>query len=263
MRKFGIKIWSADVLKNPCFFQDCVAAVKEGKFDYIELFALTDSFETTGKLLKREIGSLPVIIHAPHSKFGLDTGNPDSYESNCKKLKDSQDFADMFNSEIIILHAGNGEGNKYLEESIRQFKMINDKRIAVENLPYMCTSTNKNLHGTSPEQIRMLKDETGCKFCLDFSHAVCAANHYKRDVWTDLEAYEKLEPDMYHLCDGLSDEVLDKHLHYGEGNYDLRRLLNNYTSKEAIITMETGHGTPIGVEPWLNDIAYIKKLEEL
>lgn len=260
MRKFGIKVWSKDVVGNPAFFKACVEAVRDNKFGYIELFALPGSYEETKQSLKAEIGTLPVIIHAPHSKFGLDTGNAEAYESNCRKLKDSQQFADLFNADIIILHTGNGEGDAYLDETIRQFKLINDSRIAVENLPYLCTATYKNLHGTSPEQIKRVKSETGCKFCLDFSHAVCASNHYQRDVFADLAAYAALKPDMYHLCDGQFDEVLDKHMHFGDGNYDLGRLIRDYTSEDGLITMETGYGTPTGIEPWLSDIAYIRKL---
>lgn len=262
MRKFGIKIWSTDVLKNPHFVTECVKAVKDGKFGYVELFALPETFQETAAKLKAEIGQEKVIIHAPHSKFGVDTGTADAYADNCKKLTSSFQFADLLSAEIIILHAGCGEGDAFVDETIRQFNLLHDSRLCVENLPYFCTATGKILHGASPQQIARIKAETGCGFCFDFSHAVCAANHYHRDIWKDLQQYASLKPSMYHLCDGDFAETADKHLHFGEGNYNLQRLLQDYTTQDALITMETGYGTPNGIEPWLKDIDYIRLLEK-
>ena len=65
---------------------------------------------------------------------------------------------------------------------------------------------------------------------------------------------------MYHLCDGDMADIDDAHWHYGEGNYDLKRLVNDYTSDNALITMETGHGIPSSVQPWLDDLTYIQHL---
>lgn len=43
MPRYGIKVWSKDVLKNPDFFNEAAEAVKNGTFGYIELFAIPDS----------------------------------------------------------------------------------------------------------------------------------------------------------------------------------------------------------------------------
>ena len=40
MPRYGIKVWSKDVLKNPDFFNEAAEAVKNGTFGYIELFAI-------------------------------------------------------------------------------------------------------------------------------------------------------------------------------------------------------------------------------
>lgn len=260
MRKLGLKLWSKDFIKNPEFSRQGIKAVKDGLFGYLELFALSGSFADAGQMVKEQLRGLPVIIHAPHSCFGVDTGEPELFEENCRKIKDSQLFADVLNAEIIILHAGMEEGEKHIAETVRQFNLIKDKRLAVENLPKVCSSTRRILHGTSPEQIKRIKTETGCKFCLDFSHAICAANSYGRDIWTDLDAYCALSPDMYHLCDGDWKSDVDAHLHYGEGNYDLTALLTRCTKENSLITMETGHGIPDNIEPWLKDRAYLLKL---
>lgn len=180
MKNFGIKLWSKDIIKNFDFAKESIEAVKKGYFDYIELFALPDSYADTCNEWKNLIGDLNVIIHSPHNLFGVDTGNKDELNNNLRKLKSSQEFADLFDSEIIILHTGMKSETKYLEESIRQFNIINDKRIAVENMPCYCSVLKNLLHGTTPEEIKYFISETKSKFCLDFSHAICANLNLKR-----------------------------------------------------------------------------------
>ncbi|MBR1604725.1 MAG: TIM barrel protein [Alphaproteobacteria bacterium] len=260
MRKFGVKLWSKDFTKNPAFAKQSISAVKEGYFDYVELFALPDSYNDDYRQVAQELKGIKVIIHAPHSAFGMDTGNPELFTQNQDKLKDAQQYADLLKADIIILHAGFNEGERYVSESARQFKAFNEPRLAVENLPYLCMSTGKYLHGTSPAEIKQIMETSGCQFCLDFSHAICAANSYKRDKIADLKAYQALHPVMYHMCDDDWNGVRDEHLHYGQGNYPLAELLNDYTNKETFITMETGHGIPTTIQPWLDDIKYLKSL---
>lgn len=260
MRKFGVKLWSEDFAKNPEFAAQSIAAVKDGYFDYIELFVPPATYEDFHEKIANEFNGLKVIIHAPHAKFGIDTGNPELFVQNQKKLSDSQKYADLLKSEIIILHPGFNEGEQYVAETARQFKAFNDRRLAVENLPYLCTATGKYLHGTSPQQIKQIMTESGCRFCLDFSHAICAANSYKRDKIEDLQAYQALKPVMYHMCDDDWNGIRDDHLHYSEGNYPLAMLLNDYTNSDTFITMETGHGIPTTIQPWIDDINYLKSL---
>ena len=260
MRKFGVKLWSRDFAKNPAFARQSVAKVKEGFFDYIELFVPPHTYDDFYVQVAEEFKGVETIIHAPHAVFGMDTGDKSRYVQNCHDLRASQQYADLLKSEIIILHPGFNEGEEYLAETIRQFQKINDKRLAVENLPSYCSSTRRRLHGTSPAQVERIIKEAGCQFCLDFSHAICAANAYGRDVWADLKAYQALNPVMYHMCDGDFASDKDEHRHYGEGNYPLADLLNKYTKEDTFITMETGHGIPTDIQPWLEDITYLKSL---
>ena len=63
MPRYGIKVWSKDVLKNPDFFNEAAEAVKNGTFGYIELFAIPDSFNETQSLVwTREIRNLKLPI---------------------------------------------------------------------------------------------------------------------------------------------------------------------------------------------------------
>lgn len=259
MQNFGLKVYSIDFIKNIEFVKEAEKALKEGKFGYMELFALPDSFDKTYQ--KAEIfKGIKTVIHAPHARYDLNPSAPELFKENQHKLKDSQQFADMFDADIIILHPGFGHDEAGFDENIRQFRAFNEQRLAVENLPLICSATNHELQGVTPDEIKRFQKEVGCKFCLDFSHAVCGANSLKRNVYEVLDAFKKLKPDMYHLCDGFIEETSDKHLHYGQGNYDLRRLVLDYTSENALITMETGHDVPSSVQPWLDDLAYIQRL---
>lgn len=262
MRKFGIKLWSNDFVKNPNFVRQCVKSVKDGYFEYIELFVLPNTYEDIHAKIKNELKDISVVIHAPHSGQGFDTGNRERFAQNCSDLKASQQYADLLNSNIIILHPGFEDSDDCLNESIRQFKMFNDARIAVENMPYLCSSTNRILHGTSPAQIRKFVEEVKCQFCFDMSHAICSSNSYKRDIFADLAEYKSLNPVVYHFCDGHFASHNDEHLHCREGDYDLSLLLNKYIDEHAFVTMETGKGLPTSIQPWLEDIVYIKSLEK-
>lgn len=262
MRKYGVKLWSRDFANNSDFALQSVKAVKEGYFDYIELFVPPHTYDDYYKQISNEFTGLKVIIHAPHSVFGFDTGDREMFPKNQEKLKASQQYADLLGAEIIILHAGFNEGERYVEESAYQFKNFNEPRLVVENLPRFCSSTQKILHGTSPLEIKKIMDISGCGFCLDFSHAICASNYYQRDKLEDLRAYQSLKPKMYHMCDGDWRGDVDEHLHYGEGNYPLSELLNNYTNTDTYITMETGHGIPTTIQPWLDDITNLRKLSK-
>lgn len=259
MRKLGVKLWSKDFISNPLFALETEKALKEGKFGYLELFALPDTYDVVKEKAKPFKGML-TVIHAPHVRQDFDTSNPDRVAENQRIFADSKKFADLLDAKLIVTHPGERYGKDDLNENIRQFKLLNDKRIAVENLPYTCSSTHKDLMGATVEEIKTIIDEVKCQFCLDFSHAICSANHLRLNIYKMLADFRALHPQMYHLCDGDDKTEIDAHLHYGEGNYDLRRLLNEFTDEDSLITMETGKGLPNGVKPWLDDAAFLSKL---
>ena len=259
MRKFGVKLWSKDFISNPQFATDAEKALKEGKFGYLELFALPDTYEQVKNAAKNFKG-LPTIIHAPHIGQDFDTSLAEKTKANQHCFSDSQKFADLLDAEMIVTHPGVRYDKPCMEENIRQFLALNEPRIAVENLPYICSATHKALMGATPLEIKTVIDEVKCHFCMDFSHAICSANHLKLDIYEILSEFKQLKPDMYHLCDGDDKSVIDAHLHYGEGNYNLKRFLNEFTEDDALITMETGKGLPTGIKPWLDDAAYLTSL---
>lgn len=259
MRKYGVKLWSTNILSTPDLIKDITKALKEGVFDFVELFAVPESYDKTSKALYNEFKSEKITIHAAHSSFGFDTGDKNKLKQNLKQFAEAQKFADLFNSEIIVTHGGMGNEKENIEETIRQFNLINDKRIAIENLPSYCSDTKVPLHGIRPDEIKFIKDEVGCMFCFDFSHAICAANSLKMDIFPKLEQYFDLNPSVYHVCDGNFNNDFDAHLHLGKGNYPLKALIDNYTSNNAMLTMETG-GIPTSINPWVNDVNYLRNL---
>ncbi len=259
MRELGLKLWTTDFIKNSSLLDDAEKFVKNGVFNYLELYALPFSFDDAKSSVLSRFKGEKVVIHAPHNCHGVNIADKNEYENNKNRLRSSQDFADALNSDIIILHPGMNVGEEFLEESVRQFKGLNDKRLAVENLPSYCSTTMSKLHGVKPSEIKRFIDECGAKFCLDFSHAICGANYYKINVFSFLKEMFELNPCMYHICDGYMNSINDDHLHFGEGDYKLEYFINNYTDSDAIITMETGSGIPVSIDPWYNDALYMRK----
>ena len=103
-------------------------------------------------------------------------------------------------------------------------------------------------------------NESGCGFCLDFSHAVCAALTLNKNIETQLKEFFALNPKVYHICDGDINKPEDMHLHFGTGNYPLKHFLTDFTDKNAYITMETGKGIIQHANIWIKDYNYLKSL---
>ena len=79
---------------------------------------------------------------------------------------------------------------------------------------------------------------------------------------SEIKRFQKLRPDMYHICDGFKDEINDKHLHFGEGNYDLSYFVNEIISDDTFVTMETGYTPPVDIQPWIKDRNYFRSLKK-
>ncbi len=260
MLKFGAKLFSNNFIDQPELAKECVRLVEDGTFDFLEIMALPDSYAVTKDVITDWVkGRIKVVIHAPHQGQGMDIGNKKAYQHNRQLLDSAQRYADLLDSEIIILHGGSvyKEG---VDELVRQYRMIADERIALENLPYYWIERGVYFQGNSPAAIAQIKAETGCKFCYDFCHGVCASCAAGRDRWQDVADYAALKPDMYHLCDSDWNGTNDEHKHFGEGNYDLARLLS-YCPDNSLITMETGHGLPRDMSPWVKDVKYLRGLK--
>ena len=258
--KYGILLNSSDFSNDIDVVDRTLDLVREGIYDFVQLMALSGSYSDTHAVISEKMKDINAVIHAPHFLKGIDPGNREFESSNLTKLEDSQKFADLLKAEIIVLHPGLGDGESYLEESIRQFKLLNDSRIAVENLPYH-PRPNCKMHGTTPKHIEKIILEVGCKFCFDFAHAICACNSLNLDIYKTFAEFIKLNPVIYHLSDGDISATVDTHLHLTTGNYDLKRIFNEFLPPNSIITLETKDENRSDIIPWINDVKIARKME--
>ena len=257
MRKFGFKFFSTNFQTAPDTVRECVNFIKNRPDMFLELMTVPSSTVDDFKQIKRQTESVEVRIHAPYMDF--DTGNREMEQHNKKLLAVAQQAADIFGAETIVVHGGCGHGREYVEETARQFKNFNDKRIVVENIPYYGRN-GELLHGCIAEEIAYIMSESGCGFCLDFAHAICAALSLNMNTENLIKSLYELKPRVYHLCDGDIGRCEDMNLHFGTGNYPLEHFLRDYTDANAYITMETGSGFEARNDLRIADYEYIKSL---
>ena len=260
MIKLGMKLFSTNCLQTPDFAASVIDYVNAHDDMFLELMAVPGSFEATHAFFGERVKTSDVVVHNAHEAYDFNAADRNRRETNRQMLDESRRFADELNASVIVVHAGNGFGRAGQEETVYQFRHFNDSRVAVENLPMINDITNEIMHGLTPEMIAEIKDASGCKFCFDFAHAICAANGLGLRHDDVMAGFAALTPDMYHLCDGDFTGEDDVHWHYGEGSYDLDKYLARYIAPDALVTMETG-GKPAGIQPWINDREYIRRLQ--
>lgn len=258
MRRYGFKLFSDNLKNNRKMLEAGIDFVKaQGDKMFVELMVCRSTLSDIDEL-KTMLEGTEVRIHAPHGGLGVDTGRRELEKSNRALLAPAQYAADVMGAKTIVVHAGRGASEDCLKETIRQFKLLNDQRIVVENLPIH--AHGELSHGVVPEEIKIIREETGCGFCFDFSHAVCTAFVLGCPPEKLLEGFYELQPTVYHLCDGNLDDEEDNHMHFGEGHFPLKDWLNNYVAEDAYVTMETGHGCPKDILPWVKDYEYISTI---
>ncbi len=215
MRKLGLKVWS----NNKGYHRDAVKIAEEGICDFVEIYVIPDTFAEYSELWQGL--NVPVVIHAPHYSHGMNLGEKTKYDLNMKLMEESIKFADKLKSETIIIHPGM-EGKK--EECVRQIISAFDKRVILENKPYYGKNGLK-CNGAEIEELKYIVENSKIGFCLDFGHAICAANALTIDIWQYLKETIMLRPKMYHLTDGIIDGITDVHMNYGTGTFPLEKLL--------------------------------------
>lgn len=212
----GLKLGSKDIQ----YTEDVLRYYDDGVFQYIELFALSNTFEETASYWKKF--NIPFGIHAPHSFAGLNLASVENRFQNKQKIEESIKFADYLKAEYIIFHSG---VNGTCDEVVTQLKPYMDNRFLIENKP------QKGLDGSicvgaTLEELNYIISELNSGFCLDFGHAICAARTQNIEPLDYIKSLkDKFNPSVYHLTDGDYESELDSHLHYGEGSFPLKELL--------------------------------------
>jgi deoxyribonuclease IV len=229
--KIGLKIWST----NTNSFNKLREFYEKKLIDYVELYIIPNSFDADRlKILK----DVPVIFHAPDfiNGFNIRIRNKVFYEV----LKTIDEFSDFFQNKRIIIHPGyDRQENISKKETLISFKILKEKQydIIIENLPKIGIGGNLYLYGSNKEEIKKIITEIDCKFCLDFGHAICAANYYKIEPIKFIKKLLELKPFMFHLSDGDLNSLEDKHLSFGDGDFPIKKLLDFV--KNEYISLET------------------------
>lgn len=261
MRKFGFKVYSTNLSTAPNLIKDCAEFAASVPDAFIELMVEPSSTMADLRKIKKQVGDVEVRIHAPHDSMGFDPGNKELEQKNRALVALPQKAADLFNAKTIVVHAGLGHGQRYIDETVRQFKLFNDSRLVVENLPYMDYGITP-MHGSTAEEIAYIMRESGCGFCFDFSHAICAAVSLNISIDVQLKKFFNLKPTVYHMCDGDATKADDLHLHFRKGNYPLPHFLNDFTAEDAHITMETSIKLEPDVCLRIEDYQYLKSIQK-
>lgn len=217
MFKLGLKIGSKDTQ----YTDEILEYYDKGVFQYIELFAIPGTYNDTISYWKQF--NIPFGIHAPHSAAGLNLANVANRKTNEPKIAESIRFADELKAKYIIFHSGT---NGMPGEVVAQLTPFADERFLIENKPIRGLDGSTCV-GSVYGDLNLIIDGIGkgCGFCLDFGHAICAANTLKKEPLAFINELCKLNPRVYHLTDGDYQSELDSHLHYGAGSFPLKQLL--------------------------------------
>lgn len=248
MIKIGLKIGSKDIQ----FTDEIRKFYDEGVFQYIELFTISETYNQTISYWKQF--DIPFGIHAPHSAAGLNLACVANRKINKAKIEESIKFADELRAEYIIFHSGT---NGMPEEIVNQLRPYADERFLIENKP-ICGLDGTTCVGSVYGDLKLIIEGIGkgCGFCLDFGHAICAANTLKKNPMSFIDELCKLNPRVYHLTDGDYKSEIDNHLHYGTGNFPLKKLLR-FVPKDGMITNEAKRIEKDTILEFMNDSNYL------
>lgn len=255
MNKYGLKLGTVDTNYIP----EVIRLLKDGACDYLELFVVpgtTPEHIRSWAELKGEFG-LAIGLHAPHYLKGLNLSLRQCLENNLKMAEEVKKVAEALDPQYTIYHPGVGGDEK---ETAYELNKIKDKRTLIENKPYYAIGENTICVGHSPEGIKSIMEGAGVGFCLDFGHAICAANALHEDKMAFLKRFLALRPRLFHLTDGDYQAVRDQHKHFGEGDYDLKMILR-LIPPQSMVTIETDKNYPDKLDDFARDIKVIKGIE--
>ena len=255
MHRYGLKLWSTNVE----MIDEAQRLFDNDVYNYIELFVVPGSAATC--LSAWQSLDIPTVLHAPHSYAGLNMSLRDNESKNRDMIGETEQFRQALSPKNTIFHPGIGGT---VEETICQivsFKGQYEELFAsalIENKPRIGLQ-GESCVGSTPEDVERIMSSTGVGFCLDIGHAIYASVAHERDAFEMLDAFMRLEPSMYHISDGLMDSPKDMHLRFGEGNFPLKRIMNNI-SDASLVTIETSKDLERTLADYDEDVQYIKNV---
>lgn len=250
MHNLGLKLGSTDTQ----YTEDIIRYYDEGVFQYIELFVVSGSLDETVSYWKQF--DIPFGIHAPHSAAGMNLSLSENREINKPKIEETLKFADALDARYIVFHAGT---NGTIEEATRQLLPYADERFLIENKPIKGLDGSRCV-GTTYDELLQITKELKAGFCLDFGHAICAANTLQEDAVDFIKKLLELSPRLFHLTDGDYKSEMDSHLHYGKGSFPLVHLLK-FVPNGMMITNEAKRRDADSLRETVEDFEWIRKIK--
>jgi deoxyribonuclease-4 len=223
----------------------------ENKADFFEIMA---SQKVNHSFLKSF--SLPIVIHAEHSAFGVNIADNTKDKLNLKSVNYAIKLADMTNSKKIILHPGIIENKDCsLINAVNFLNKIDDERILIENLPFK-DNEKKSLCST-PEEIKEFLKRTNRGFCFDANHSIQSSILNKKDYFLEIKKFLKLNPNHFHISGQSLQGNLNDHLSFMHSDLDFKEILKEYP-RNADITLET----ETDIKKVDFDLEFIKKITD-
>ncbi len=252
MHKIGLKLWS---INTDYYYDEAKRLYNAGVFDYIELYIVPDTLD---KIARWKSLGIPFSLHAPYIIHQVNLASKENEKYNLEIYKQVQKYAESLSAIYVVIHGGI-EG--YIEETIRQLNLIKKNfktKLLIENKPYISPIGNKICRGATIEEIDKIIKKVNCGFCLDIGHAICTANYLNKDIYSYIKEYnDKFNPECYHFSDNDSSSITDRHLHFGDGNFDFTRILN-IIDDDKNITIETRKNSKILLSDFYNDANFLK-----
>lgn len=257
MIKIGLKLWSTNA-EN--YLEPARMLYAQGVFDYIELYIVPG---TLNRLAAWKSLDIPFILHNAHFAHGFNLAKRECEAENRKIYEETARYADALKAPHIIFHGG-VDGSA--EETGRQLARLREPRALLENKPYVALPNKmggSRCRGAVREEVALIRHETGCGFCLDFGHAVCAANSLHVDPYAYIDGFREFGPAMYHLSD-IKDmkSPYDAHPHLGTGSLDVYRILK-HTPVHAALSLETEKNSIDNLDDFRADTRILRHTENV
>lgn len=254
MNKIGLKLWS---INTDFYLKEAERLFDNNLYDYIELYVVPDTLDTLKQWHELKI---PFIIHNAHFAHGFNLAKKDHEKRNREIYEQTVRFADLLNAKYIIFHGGI---DGMVQETVRQLSAFKESRALIENKPFVALPNKMGgrfCRGATLEEISLIVKNVKCGFCLDFGHAVCAANSQNINPYDYIFTLSQFKPSMFHLSD-ITDMTspYDAHPHLGTGQLDIAKLKHEIMPNDAIVSIETNKDNKENLNDFEADVNYLKK----
>jgi RimJ/RimL family protein N-acetyltransferase/endonuclease IV len=231
--RIGLKLWST----NDWALEPTRSLRAKQMFDYIELYVVPGTLDTIQRW--KELGG-SYILHAAHSLGGLNMAEPGVVGKNAPLFEELDEFRSALSADKIVFHPGiDGD----LADTAANFADLRRKYPAIADTALVENKPSRGLNGeqclgATPDEIKRIMTAGDGGFCLDFGHAIAAANALDMDWKNLVESFMEIPPSLFHLSDGDITADIDAHLNLGDGSYPIADIAETIPVN-ARITLET------------------------